>query len=96
MGRTLNPLQAVHSESNNILWFRSYFQSKGGTFFETPGILDYFETQSRYRHHRLNDSHDMNGSFGCASLFDAVKSFYVCDLRTKHQKDLFCNCNTLK
>ena len=28
---------AVHSESNDILSFRSYFQSKGGTFFETPG-----------------------------------------------------------
>ena len=31
---------AVHSESNDILSFRSYFQSKGGTFFETPGIFD--------------------------------------------------------
>ena len=30
---------AVHSKSNDILSFRSYFQSKGGTFFETPGIL---------------------------------------------------------
>ena len=29
---------AVHSESNDILSFRSYFQSKAGTFFETPGI----------------------------------------------------------
>ena len=29
---------AVYSESNDILSFRSYFQSKGGTFFETPGI----------------------------------------------------------
>ena len=28
---------AVHLESNDILSFRSYFQSKGGTFFETPG-----------------------------------------------------------
>ena len=29
---------AVHSESNNILSFRSYFHSKGGTFFETPSM----------------------------------------------------------
>ena len=27
---------AVHSESNDILSFRSYFQSKGGTFFRHP------------------------------------------------------------
>ena len=30
---------AVYSESNDILSIRSYFQSKGGTFFETPGKL---------------------------------------------------------
>ena len=28
---------AIYSESNNILSFRSYFHSKGDTFFETPG-----------------------------------------------------------
>ena len=27
---------AVHSESNDILSFRSYFQSKGGTFLRHP------------------------------------------------------------
>ena len=30
---------AIYSESNNILSFRSYFQPKGGTFFETPDSL---------------------------------------------------------
>ena len=30
---------ANYSESNGILSLRSYFQSNGGTFFETPGIL---------------------------------------------------------
>ena len=30
---------ANYSESNDILSLRSYLQSKGGTFFETPGTI---------------------------------------------------------
>ena len=33
---------AVHSVSNNISSFRSYFQSKKGYLFETPDILRTF------------------------------------------------------
>ena len=50
---------AVRSEGNDILSFRSYFQSKGGTFLRHPVVdnknADYLMSQNIFRNWKLTD-----------------------------------------
>ena len=71
---------AVHLESNDILSFRSYFQSKGGTFFETPGINTVFTVTGKHLSSKVSSLVNDQQETAMAYYLKNAERLTPCDL----------------